>query len=155
MAQQETPKTEERIVRIMSKDIEGGMKTHSGLTKIKGISWSISNAICKKLGINKDKKISDLTEEEIKKITEFMKNPVLPSNILNRKFDFESGENRHLTGTDLDLRKDFDIKRLRGIKSYRGLRHLSGLPTKGQRTKGHFRKNRMRGVGIKKKKPSK
>lgn len=147
---QET-KTEERIVRVMSKDIEGGMKVYAGLTKIKGISWAISNAICKKLGIERSKKISQLTTDEIAKIVEFMKNPLLPVNLLNRRFDFDSGENKHLTGNDLDLRKDFDIKRLRGIKSYRGLRHLANLPVRGQRTKGHFRKNRMRGVGIKKK----
>ena len=37
---------EERIVRILSKDIEGKMKIYPGLTKVKGISWSLSNAIC-------------------------------------------------------------------------------------------------------------
>ena len=55
------------------------------------------------------------------------------------------------TNKHLDLKKDFDIKRLRGIKSYRGLRHQLGLPSRGQRTKAHFRKNKSKGVGIKKK----
>jgi small subunit ribosomal protein S13 len=40
---------------------------------------------------------------------------------------------------------------LRKIKSYRGLRHASNLPLRGQRTKSHFRKNRRKGSGIKKK----
>src|SRR3989338_5570852 len=36
----------ERVVRILSEDIEGGMKLYAGLTKIKGVSWSLSNAVC-------------------------------------------------------------------------------------------------------------
>lgn len=144
-------KQTDRIVRIMSKDIEGKMNVFAGLTKIKGISWNISNAICKKLKLDKRKKIGNLTDKEIEKITEFIKNPDLPRYIKNRKKDFESGEDKHITGTTLELQTEFDIKRLKKIKSYRGLRHLSGQPTRGQRTKAHFRKNRRKGTGIKKK----
>ena len=147
----QTPRDEDRVVRIMSKDIEGKMGLYVGLTKIKGISWSMSNAICKSLRFSKTKKIGSLTDEETKKLVEFVKNPILPARLLNRRFDFETGKDKHLIGTDLDLRKEFDIKRLKAIKSYRGLRHLLGLPVRGQRTRGNFRKNRMRGVGIKKK----
>lgn len=150
-AQQKEQKYEERIVRILSKDIEGGMTVYSGLTKIKGISWSISNAVCKALNIDKKRKIGSLTEEEIKRISDFMKAPKIPHFLTNRKKDFETGEDKHLTGVDLDLRKEFDIKRLKKIKSYRGLRHSLGQPVRGQRTKSHFRKNKSKGVGIKKK----
>lgn len=141
-----------RMVRILSKDIEGNMHVYAGLTKIKGISWSFSSAICHKLGINKRKKIEDLTEAEIKKISESVKNSNLPTHIVNHQKDFETGENKHFVGADLDLRKDFDIKRLKKIKSYRGLRHTLKLPLRGQRTKAHFRSNRMKAGGIKKKK---
>jgi small subunit ribosomal protein S13 len=145
-------KKEERIVRILSKDIEGGMTLYSGLAKIKGISWAVSNAICKKLKIDKKRKIGSLTEEEIKKISEFMEGENLPKNLLNRRKDLESGKDQHLHGSDLELRKEFDIKRLKKIKSYKGLRHSTGLPLRGQRTKSNFRKNRRKGAGIKKKK---
>jgi len=144
-------KYDERIIRIHSKDIEGKMKIYSGLTRIKGISWSLSNAICKLLKIDKNRKIGSLTNEEIKKITEFIKNADFPKHLVNRRADFETGKDKHLTGVDLELRKDFDIKRLKKIKSYRGYRHMAGLPTRGQRTKSHFRKNKSKGVGIKKK----
>lgn len=144
---------EERIVRILSKDIEGKMKVYPGLTKIKGISWAMSNAICKTLKIQEDKKIGALSEEDIKKISEFLKKPdKIPCFLLNRKFDLETGENKHLIGTDLELRKEFDIKRLKKIKSYKGLRHSSNLPLRGQRTKSNFRRNRRKSVGINKKK---
>ena len=75
----------------------------------------------------------------------------MPKYLLNRRSDFEEGEHKHLVGSDLELQKDFDIKRLKKIKSYRGFRHMSGLPSRGQRTKSNFRKNKAKGAGIKKK----
>lgn len=144
-------KYQEKLVRILSKDIEGGINVYVGLTKIKGISWSLANAICKSLNISKDKKVGSLTKEEIEKINGFMKKPKIPAYLLNRRADLETGENKHLTGSDLELQKDFDIGRLKKIRSYRGYRHVSGLPVRGQRTKSHFRKNKKKGVGIKKK----
>ncbi len=142
---------EERIIRILSSNINGKMSIYSGLTKVKGISWSFSNAICNAIKIDKKRKIASLTEEEIKEITEFTKNPPVSPHLLNRKNDLETGSKKHLTGGDLELRKDFDIKRLKKIRSYRGLRHALKLPLRGQRTKGNFRKNKSKGVGIKKK----
>jgi small subunit ribosomal protein S13 len=144
-------KYEERIVRILSKDIEGNLKVYVGLTKIKGISWAVSNAILKILGIDKNRRIGELSKEEIEKINNFIKKPNIPAYLLNRKLDFETGENKHLVGSDLELRKEFDIGRLKKIKSFRGIRHAAGLPLRGQRTKSHFRKNKRKGVGIKKK----
>ena len=74
MAEQEIQqlKDEERIVRIMSKDIEGKMKIYPGLTKIKGISWAMSNAVCKLLGFEREKIVGSLRENDIKKIIEFL-----------------------------------------------------------------------------------
>jgi len=152
MEQKETQqRNENRVVRILSKDIEGKMSLYPGLTKIKGISWTLSNAICKALDLDKKKKIGALTDIEIEKITNFFKNPELPEYLFNRQKDFITGENKHLLGNDLELSTEFDIKRLRKIKSYRGIRHMAGLPLRGQRTKSNFRKNRRKGAGIKKK----
>ncbi len=142
----------ERIVRILSKDIEGKTKIYPGLTKIKGVSWAISNAVCKRLNIDRNKRIGSLTAKEVEEITKFIKNPNIPIYLVNRRSDPQTGEDRHLNGADLELQKEFDIKKLKKIKSYKGLRHLSGLPLRGQRTKSHFRKNRRRGSGIKSKK---
>lgn len=145
-------KQEERIVRIMSKDVDGGMTIYAGLTKIKGISWAISNAICKIMQIDKKKKIGSLTKEDIEKISQLIKSQKFPIHIFNRQSDFKTGENKHLVGTDLELQTEFDIKRLKKIKSYRGYRHMAGLPVRGQQTRGNFRPHKMKGVGIKKKK---
>ncbi|MBS3074588.1 30S ribosomal protein S13 [Candidatus Pacearchaeota archaeon] len=147
----------ESLIRILDKDIKSSKKVIVGLTRIKGVSWAVSNGICSAIKINPAKKIGDLSKEEIKTIEEFIKNPKLPSFLLNRRKDANTGEDRHLTSTDLDLRKEFDIKLLKKIRSYRGLRHALGLPTRGQRTKSHFRENKKSrisvGVGASKNKP--
>ena len=147
----EQKQNENRVVRILAKDIEGKMKVYPGLTKIKGVSWTLSNAACQVLGIDKNKKIGALTPEEIETVSNFLKKPQVPEFVLNRRQDFESGEDKHLIGVDLELTQEFDVKRLKKIKSYRGVRHTSGLPMRGQRTKSNFRRNRRKGAGIKKK----
>jgi small subunit ribosomal protein S13 len=144
-------KFEGKLVRVLSKDIEGKLKLYVGLTKIKGISWAFANAICKNLGFDKNKKIGSLSKEEIEKINSFVKKPNVPEYLLNRRKDFETGENKQMVGNDLELQKEFDIGRLKKIKSYRGQRHVLGLPMRGQRTRSHFRKNKKKGVGIKNK----
>jgi small subunit ribosomal protein S13 len=142
---------EERVIRILATDVEGKMTVYAGLAKVKGVSWALSNAVCKKLGMDKKRKIGSLSEAEIAKVAEFLKNPDVPDYLVNRRLDLDSGENKHLLGSDLELQQEFDIKRLKKIKSYRGIRHTSGLPTRGQRTRSNFRKNRSKGAGIKKK----
>ena len=140
-----------KIIRILQTDIPGNKRLYAGLTKIKGVSWAISNALCLLNGLDKNKKVEDLTKEEIQKIEEELKKGDFPKFLLNRKKDFAGGEDKHLIGSDLDLAKEFDVKRLKKIRSYRGLRHALGQPTRGQRTKAHFRDNRKKGVGVKKK----
>ncbi|MFA6452695.1 MAG: 30S ribosomal protein S13 [Candidatus Pacearchaeota archaeon] len=125
----------EVLVRIMSTDIPGSRNVYVGLTRIKGISFAISNAICHLTKISKSKKIVELTKEEIEKISETVKNLKIPEYMLNRRNDFDSGSTKHLITTELDLKKEFDIKRLKKIKSYKGVRHSRGLPVedKGQK----------------------
>ncbi len=145
-------KTYASIIRIMQTDIPGNKKILVGLTYIKGVSWGISNAICKILEIDESKKVSELNENEIKKIIEFLENPKLPDFLMNRRNDFETGDNSHLITTALDMKKEFDVRRLKKIRSYRGLRHAFGHPTRGQRTKANFRaKGKKKAVGVKKK----
>jgi len=141
------------LVRILQTDIPGHKKVLAGLTYIKGVSWSISNAICKILKIDSDKKVMDLDKKEIGKIEDFLKNPRLPKFLLNRRKDFKTGKDSHILTTQLDITKEFDIRRLKKIRSYRGLRHALGQPTRGQRTRSHFRaKGKKKAVGVIKKK---
>ena len=143
------------LVRILQTDIPGNKRVLAGLTYIKGVSWSISHATCHLLGLDPLKKVSELTPEELKKITDFLENPQLPHFLLNRRHDFETGKDYHLITNELDMKKEFDIRRLKKIRSYRGLRHALGQPTRGQSTRSHFRskKGSRTAVGGQKKKP--
>lgn len=129
----------ETIVRISGYDIPGSKKIFVGLTYIKGISWALANAVCLKLAISRDKKIVELSKPEIQKVEDFLNKMPVPDHMKNRRNDPETGESKHYLGTNLDMRKEFDIKRLKEIKSYRGIRHASKLPSRGQRTRSHFR----------------
>lgn len=141
------------LIRIRGTDIRGEKNIYAGLTRIKGVSFAMSNALCHILGIPLKKKIEELSKEDIKRIEEEIKDPKVPGYFKNRRNDFETGENKHLSSNDLDLQKEFDIKRLKKVKSYKGLRHARGLPVRGQRTRSHFRKKgRNKVVGVKKKK---
>src|SRR3989344_3873468 len=138
------------IVRVANTDIDGNKSVYMALRKIRGISFMFSNAICNHLDIEKNKKIGAMNEKDIKDIESVIENPKFPEWMLNRRKDYETGENRHVTGSKLRLTHDFDLKRLRKIKSYRGLRLAHGLTVRGQKTRSHFRKGRS--VGVQKKK---
>lgn len=147
---------EERgIVRIVGFDIDSSLSVMNGLRRIKGISFMFANAICKKLGINPRTKIGDLSEEKIKEIENFIKNPEgVPKWILNRRKDLITGKDTHLVGGDLELKIKEDIEFLKKIRAYRGIRHEMGLPVRGQRTGGKsFRKGKTIGVMKKKQQP--
>ncbi len=142
------------IVRIMQHDIPGNKNLLTGFTYIKGVSWSISNALCKLLKLDPNKKISELSKKEIEEVVNFLENAStkLPVFLTNRRKDFETGKNYHLVGSRLDMKEEFDIRRLKKIRSYRGVRHALGQPTRGQRTRSHFRsKGKKKSVvGVKK-----
>jgi len=142
------------LVRIANTDLDGNKTLHQALTNIKGVGFSLANAILHQAAVDKDKKTGHLTDAEIKKISQvldgFSKSDA-PAWLFNRRRDFETGEDKHLTGVDLHMAKDFDIKRLKKIKAYRGIRHMFGLPSRGQRTKANFRRNKGKVTGVKKK----
>ena len=140
------------LVRVLGRDIRGDIKVQTALTKIRGISWTLSNAICKILELDKKQRIQDVPKDEMAKIEEFIKTPQIPSFLKNRQNDLETGEDQHISGADLKLRREFDIKRLKKIRSYKGVRHQANLPVRGQRTKANFRRNRRPSVAAAKKK---
>lgn len=142
-----------RIIRILQTDIPGNKNIYAGLTRIKGVSWSISNALCIINKLDKSRKVETLTKEEIQKIEESLKKSAFPKFLFNRKNDFTTGKDSHIFGSDINLNEELDIKRLKKIRSWRGWRHAFGQPTRGQSTKSHFRTNRKKGVGVKGKKP--
>lgn len=120
------------MARIAGITLPSEKRVEIGLTYIFGIGRSRSNRILEEAKIDRDKKVKDLTEEEINKIRQ----------IIEKREKIEG-----------DLRKEINlnIKRLIDIGCYRGLRHRRRLPARGQRTRTNARTRKgPRGHSIKK-----
>jgi small subunit ribosomal protein S13 len=140
------------ILRIMGTDVQGTLKTIYALTAIKGISMSLSSAILKKAGVNPDLRVGFLTETELNKIEEIIKDPPLyglPTWLFNKRKNAETGKDTHLISADLVLRTKTDIDEAKAMRSWRGYRHAYGLKVRGQRTKTTGRAGKA--LGVKKK----
>lgn len=137
------------LVRISRKDVDGNKKIEQALTEIKGVGLSLSRSICLTLGLNLEEQIGYTSEEDIAKIEELLENPKeygIPDWMLNRRNDYETGDDLHLIESDLDMTLRDDLNRMRKTRSYKGRRHEVGLPVRGQRTKSTFRKSSSVGV---------
>jgi small subunit ribosomal protein S13 len=138
--------------RIIDTDVDGTLKTSYALSKIKGISLNLANAILTKVGISSEKRAGFLTEAEVEKIEEVIKDPAkngIPGWLLNRRKELETGRDTHLISSDLVLKTKMDIEKMKEIKSWRGYRHAYGLKVRGQRTKTTGRAGKA--LGVKKK----
>ncbi len=151
---EENPKVERGIVRILETTIDGTLQLRNGLRKIKGVGHSFAAAVVKVSGLDGNMYVGNLTDEQIEKIEDIIRNPIkygIPSFMVNRRRDPETGEDRHVSESDLTIQLRSDIEKLRKMRAYRGIRHELGLPVRGQRTRSSFRRGRTVGVQRKKK----
>ena len=111
------------MARISGVDIPRDKKVDISLSYIYGIGRPTAEKICDSVGISRESKVRDLSDEEVSRIREF----------IDKNFTVE-GELRKQVRTD--------IQRLIEINSYRGIRHRRGLPARGQRTKTNARTKR-------------
>ena len=142
------------LVRIANTDLPGEKPIGFALRKIKGVNFQLANAICSITNIDKGKKTGELSDDEINRLDETVKNPLekgAPVWMANRRKDIEDGSDRHIITNDLMFIKDNDIKLMRKIKSYKGMRHSVGAPVRGQRTKSNFRRSKGKVMGVKRK----
>jgi small subunit ribosomal protein S13 len=140
------------MLRIVDADVDGTLKTSYAVARVKGISLNLANAILRKAGINPNKRAGFLTETEIEKIEEMVKDATkhgLPFWLFNRRKDIETGKDVHLISADLVLRTKMDIEQMKNMKSWRGYRHAYGLKVRGQRTRTTGRAGKA--LGVKKK----
>lgn len=139
-------KQQSELVRIMSTDINAKMSLLYGFAKIKGVNIMFSNAICNVLKLDKNSKISALSEKDIERLEEFLSKPEksgVPEWMLNQRKDMETGKNLHFIAKDIEFNLLQLMRRLGRIKTYKGLRLRKNLPVRGQRTKSNFRRNKM------------
>jgi len=135
------------FLRILNVDLDGNKPLGLALRKIHGVSFSMSNAVCNLLKLDKKEKAGLVKDETAKKIENVLKTSEgLPKWMINRRADVITGDDAHLTGPDLKFVVDNDVKRMRRLKTYRGARHSAGQPSRGQRTRAHFRHGKSVGV---------
>ena len=108
------------MARISGVDLPREKRVEIGLTYIYGIGLTSSKRILTEAGVNSDTRCKDLTDDEVKKI----------SDVIDASQTVEG-----------DLRREIalNIKRLQEIGCYRGIRHRRGLPVRGQNTKNNAR----------------
>ena len=124
------------MARIKNIELPGDKHTCIGLTAIYGIGRSLANKVCDNAGVERSKKIKDLTNEEVL--------------ALRKEVDKE------LVEGDLRREVQLNIKNKMEINSYQGTRHKKGLPVHGQRTSRNARTRKGKGkVVANKKKASK
>ena len=126
------------VIRIVNTDLDGKKQVLFALTKIKGVGEMFANMACKLASVATNTRAGDLTDAEVKRLEEILKEPLqhgAPNWMINRKKDYETGEDKHLLTGDLQLTQQLDVTRLKKIKSYRGLRLQWGVPVRGQRTR--------------------
>ncbi len=138
-----------KIVRLLATDMNGELSVERALRNVKGIGVMFSKAITNVSGIDPDKKIGSLDDGELKKLEECIKAAEVPKWMLNRRKDRETGEDMHIVGASIDLKKREDINLLKRIRAYRGIRHELGQPVRGQRTRSTFRTQKTVGVSKK------
>ena len=122
------------MARIAGVDLPKNKRSEIGLTYIYGIGRTTSQQILTKAGVDLNKKIGDLTDDEVSKIR----------TIIQAEYKTEGAMRSEM---------QMNIKRLMDIGSYRGLRHRKGLPVRGQRTRtnSRTRKGKRKTVAGKKK----
>ncbi|MFH1590413.1 MAG: 30S ribosomal protein S13 [archaeon] len=144
------------IIRVANTDLEGKKAVLYAMRKIKGIGLMYANAVLAIAKVDPAKKAGLLANEEVELLNSVLQDPKkfnIPTWMMNRRKDYETGEDGHLLSADLRFTKDNDIKRLKKIKTNRGMRHAWGLPLRGQRTKSNFRRNKGKTtLGVSKKK---
>ena len=122
------------MARIAGIDLPREKRVEIGLTYIYGIGRVTSNKILAAAQVNPDTRVRDLTDDEVKRISEVI-------------------EANYMVEGDLRREVALNIKTLQEIGCYRGIRHRKGLPVRGQKTKtnARTRKGPKRTVANKKK----
>ncbi len=108
------------MARISGVDLPNDKRVEIGLTYIYGIGRTTADKIIEATGIDPDTRCRDLTEDDVKKLSDY----------ITHNLDVEG---------DLRRKVAFDIKRLKEIGCYRGTRHIKGLPVRGQTSKNNAR----------------
>ena len=117
------------MARLAGVNVPSSKRLVIALTYIFGIGKKYANDICSTVSIDKNKRVNDLTEDEIIKIRECI-------------------DKNYIVEGDLRRSVSYNIKRLTDLGCYRGLRHRNKLPVRGQRTHTNARTRKGKAIPI-------
>ena len=117
------------MARIAGVNIPAQKRVEIALRYIYGIGPSKAAEICGKLNIPEDRRVNQLSDDEVLRIRE----------LIDRDYQVEGDKRREVA---------MNIKRLMDLGCYRGLRHRKGLPVRGQRTHTNARTRKGKAVAI-------
>ncbi|CAD2214181.1 small subunit ribosomal protein S18e [Angomonas deanei] len=139
----------QHIVRLLNTNVEGKRKVAFALRMVKGVGIRFAYMICKKAGIDTERRAGTLTADELDKVAEIIADPAkfkIPDWFLNRQRDPKTGKTEHLSSSMVDTRLREDLERLKKMRAHRGIRHHYGLRVRGQHTCTSGRGGRTVGV---------
>lgn len=137
------------IVRIANRDLDGERSVYLALSDLKGVGHRLASIIVNALDLPKDKRIGDLSEEEIEKLREYVEAKEyedIPDWALNHRREIISGKNLNLVSNELEIQIQDDVNALKKMRSYKGVRHEKGHKVRGQRTRSNGRRGLAIGV---------
>ena len=146
------PEEFKHLVRLAGKDLAGEKRIQLALADLKGVNLNFARAVAYAADVGPFAKLGSLGKEQVARLEKVLRNPVehgIPSWMLSRRKDYETGKDLHLIGADVAMAMRADIGRERKIRSRRGIRHELGLHLRGQRTRTTGRKGLV--VGVKRK----
>lgn len=155
MPQQITrPPTFRPLLRVRNTSIDGNKKIVSSLSGIKGVGRRFAQAVLRVAGMDEDMRAGNLSDKDITKLETIIQNPLqygIPNWMVNRQKDLRTGDDLHISGTDVDLLLKMDVDRMKRTRSWKGVRHHLNLKCRGQRTRTTGRHGLIVGVVRKKK----
>lgn len=140
------------IVRVLNTDLDGKKQVQMALTGVKGIGRRCARLFAQEANVDPHKILGLLPEEEIVALRTVIEEgqSKLPDWMRNRRKDLNTGDDKHVMGTELlmSLREDLDL--MKKSRSYKGIRHERGLRVRGQKTRSTGRTGSTVGVSRKK-----
>lgn len=129
------------IVRLAGTDLDGEQQVRTALTNLKGLGNRTATIVADAADLDRDRKLGTLTDEEADQLRQAVDDleDEVPTWLLNRRDDVETGDNEHIVAGDIEMRKREDLNRLKKIRCYRGVRHEQGQKVRGQRTRSNGR----------------
>ena len=125
------------IIRLLNTNVDGKRKVAYAFRMIKGIGVRFAFLICKKAGIDAQRRAGSLTPAEVEKISDVIADPLkykIPSWLINRQRDIKNGKTEQLVSNTVDIKLREDLERMKKMYMHRGIRHALGLRVRGQHT---------------------